>query len=464
MDSILKRLSRCCKNNMEEKDTKKIKEIKKEKGKSEPRKANERFVALSPKTPIDIAEWRNIVKDNFPDLVFPAEIGLSVVAQLLIRDIKNPFALVYVDVPSSGKTITLNFFSQARELVYTTDNFTPASFVSHAANRPKADLEQNDMLPQIQYKTLIIRDLAPAFAKKDEDVQAMLGVFIRVLDGEGLETNSGLHGKRGYTGDYLFMLLSASTPIRSRIWKAMGNLGSRLFFLNIGGKEKSEEALAKQLKSPCHDKELICRMATEEFTKTLWHLYPTGVEWDKENEDLGTTSIVAKFAKVLAKLRSAINVSEEYSGSRKYNHSQPITEMPDRLNQLLYNLARGHALIDGRQKLSLVDMEVVARVAIDSAPPKRSKIFRQLILNGGSLTTGQVMELLDVSRPIALKAMRELVILKVVEVIGDIDDNSEHSILIKSDQKILLTEKYDWFGTEECKKLIDHTGQNSLLT
>lgn len=77
----------------------------------------------------------------------------------------------------------------------------------------------------------------------------MLGILIRVLDGEGLETNSGVYGKRGYVGDYLFMMLCASTQIRPRVWKVMGNLGSRLFFLNINGTEKSEEVLAEQLKN-----------------------------------------------------------------------------------------------------------------------------------------------------------------------------------------------------------------------
>jgi len=439
---------------MEKRDIKKIKEIRNERKTEEVRKGNERFVQLLPDTPIEIEEWRNIIRDNFSDLVLPAEAGLSVISQLLIKDIRNPFSLVYVDVPSSGKTITLNFFSKTKELAYTTDNFTPASFVSHSANTKKTDLEKNDMLPQIQYKTLIVRDLAPIFAKKDEDVQAMLGILIRVLDGEGLETNSGLHGKRGYVGNYLFMMLSASTPIRSRIWKVMGNLGSRLFFLNINGKEKSDETLVKQLKQPCFDKEVVCRVATNDFIKTLWSSYPNGVDWDREKDELEAANIIVKFARVLAKLRSSINMSDDNFGSKKYNHSLPITEMPDRLSQLLYNLARGHALVCRRNFLSLEDMPIIARVSIDSAPPKRSKIFKHLIKNGGSLDTSEIMKILKVSRPIALKSMKELIILGVVDVIGNIEIEVDFQLEGRSDQKIFLTKKYEWFSTEECKKLI----------
>ncbi|NCA93642.1 MAG: hypothetical protein EOM84_00525 [Sphingobacteriia bacterium] len=148
---------------------KEFEKIKKEVRDSKPTE-NERFISLSPKFPINIEEWKSIISENFPDLIIPTEAGLSVIAQLLIEDIKNPFALVFVDVPSSGKTIALNFFSGLNKLIYTTDNFTPASFVSHSANTKKEDLLKNDMLPQIRYRTLIIRDLAPIFAKRDEDV------------------------------------------------------------------------------------------------------------------------------------------------------------------------------------------------------------------------------------------------------------------------------------------------------
>lgn len=440
-------------------EEKKFKEIKKEIKSAV--KENERFAKLEPNTPIKIEEWRGIIGDNFPDLSFPAEAGLSVIAQLLIEDITNPFALVYVDVPSSGKTITLNFFSTVKDLIYTTDNFTPASFVSHSANRKKADLEKNDMLPQIKYRTLIIRDLAPIFAKRDEDVQAMLGILIRVLDGEGLETNSGLYGKRGYIGDYLFMLLSASTPIRPRIWKVMGNLGSRLFFLNIDGAEKDEKTLVNQLKNSCRDKELLCREATEEFIKTLWNKYPEGIFWNKENDEQCYMEIIARLAKILARLRSSINVWEEPYGNKKYNHTQPITEMPDRLNQLIYNLARGHALVCERDNINEDDLKIAIRVALDSAPPNRAKIFKHLIEKDGQMTTKEVIEKLECSRPTALKLMQELAILKIVDTDGNMEDESE-TFGGRPEQRMLLKEKYQWFISEECKKLLNHNGGNGL--
>lgn len=423
-------------------------------------KAKERFIRLSPGTKIEIEEWRGILNDNFPDLAFAAEAGLSVMGQLLIEDIKNPFALVYVDVPSSGKTVTLNFFSTLKELVFTADDFSPASFVSHAANKNKSTLEKIDLLPKIRYKALMVRDMAPIFAKRDEDVQAMLGILIRVLDGEGFESASGVHGKRGYVGDYLFMLLSASTPIRPRIWKVMGNLGSRLFFFNINGIEKDEIELANQLKTSCRDKEIICREATENFIKTLWNKYHQGVYWDKEKDDIKLTQIIGRLARILAKLRSPINIWEDSAGKEKYNHTQIATEMPDRLNQLLYNLTRGHALICGRENIGQDDLAMTIRVALDSALPNRSKIFKHLINKNGTLATSDVMDVLKCSRPTALKLMQEMILLELVDTNDNLDDESHYPG--KPEQKIILKDKYSWFISDEYKELTKHSGRNGL--
>ena len=185
-----------------------------------------------PQTPVTVEEWRTSIEANFKGLLRAAEISGSVMTQLLLNDVANPFALVLLDVPSSGKTITTNFFD-VPQLSYTTDFFTPASLVSHATNVAREKLGDLDMLPRIRYKTLIVRDLAPIFGTREDDLLEMIGRLTRALDGEGLETDSGAHGQRGYKGDYLFMLLAGSTPLSPRVYKVLGTLGSRLFFISF---------------------------------------------------------------------------------------------------------------------------------------------------------------------------------------------------------------------------------------
>jgi len=410
-------------------------------------------------------EWCDTIKSNFPELLFPAEVGLSIIAQILIKDITNPFALVLVDVPSSGKTITINFFSEIDGLTYASDKFTPASFVSNATNVKKADLSKIDLLPRLKYKMFLLRDLATLFSKRDDDLNECLGLLTRVLDGEGLNTDSGVHGQRQYVGEYLFMVLAGSTPIPPRVWKMMGNLGSRLFFLNINSKEKSEEELADQLASAAYkEKEKVCRHATKYFLQTLWHRHQDGVEWDKA-ADKDYTLIVARCARLLAKMRGVINVWKDKSQDGEvYEHTVPVIEKPDRINQLFYNLCRGHALVRGRKKINEEDLRLIVELAIDSAPTIQAKLFRKLLENNGEMKTGEVMVALNCSRPTALKEMEKFKILGVCTVTQD-----SYGEVGEPEKTVCLADSFKWFLSDECKKIrgmsipsINHTASDLI--
>ena len=226
-----------------------------------------------------------MIAKNFPSLARAAEICLSVEAQLLLNDVVNPFALALVDVPASGKTITLNFFTNPEELAYTTDYFSAAAFVSHATNVRREELSNVDLLPRIRFKTAIVRELNSILGAKEDDLIKSLGILTRVLDGEGLETDSGVHGRRGYSGDYTFMLLAGTTPIQPRVFKVMGNFGSRLFFLSLRSPDTdNDELIALNRGKDRKLKENECRKITENFLRTLWSANPQGVDWDKEKD------------------------------------------------------------------------------------------------------------------------------------------------------------------------------------
>lgn len=403
-----------------------------------------------PASPLTFENWKQTVVSHFPDLVFAGEVGLSTIAQILIRDVTNPFALVLVDVPSAGKTITINFFSEIEGLTYATDKFTPASFVSNAANVKKERLKEVDLLPRLQYKMFLIRDLATLFSKRDDDLNECLGILTRVLDGEGLNTDSGIHGQRQYVGEYLFMVLAASTPIPPRVWKMMGNLGSRLFFLNMQSKDKSEAELADQLGSTAYkEKESACKTATRQLLETLWSKYPDGVAWDNAKDDRELKLIIARSAQLLARLRGVINLWKEHGeDGEKYSYTSPVIEKPDRINQLFYNLCRGHALVCGRTQLSHDDLRLVIELAIDSAPTIRTRLFRKLLDLGGKMCTTEVEATLNCSKPTALKEMETLRLLGLCTV------TQESQGKVGEPEKILLlNEALKWFLSEECKQI-----------
>ena len=399
---------------------------------------------------VSFERWRGVIRENFPILLRPAEVCLSVVAQLLLNDVSNPFAIALVDVPSSSKTITLNFFDGPTELTYTTDNFTPASFVSHASNLKREDLGDVDLLPRIRYHTLIVRDLGSIFGANDDDLIKSLGILTRVLDGEGLETDSGVHGRRGYKGDYLFMLLAGTPPIQPRVFKIMGNLGSRLFFLRLHTPDEDDDELIAQNKGTAWKlKESACRGATENFLRTVWAANQKGVTWNKAEDPEDCLRVIARCARLLARLRGAINVWPADEAGEKLLHTEPVIEKPRRINCLFYNLARAHALICGRGQLTVEDLWPVLDVTCDTAPNNRAKVIRGLIEADGILCTSDVVKLLRCSPPTARKEMEALSVLGVVDKTGEGKDEPG-----RPETQITLVSRFAWFKSDECKSLM----------
>jgi hypothetical protein len=403
-----------------------------------------------PDLELDFGGWKKIITDNFPELFLAAEFGASIMAQILVKDITNPFALVLVDVPSAGKTIAINFFSEIDGLTYASDKFTPASFVSNATNVKKEDLAEIDLLPKLKYKMFLIRDLATLFSKQDDMLNECLGTLTRVLDGEGFATDTGVHGQRQYVGEYLFMIFAGSTPIHPRVWKMMGNLGSRLFFLTLHSRDKSDDELANQLTTLAHkEKEKICRLATKRLLQTLWFNHQNGVDWNKTEDEKEYILAIGRCARMLARMRGVINVWKEkspsFEGEESYDHTIPTTEKPDRINQLLYNLCRGHALVCGRTQVNEDDLRLAVELAIESAPMNRARLLGKLLENGGTMTTGEIEVALNCSAPTALKEMETMSILKV----GYISTVSSE-FAGRPEKTLHLAKDFMWFLSDAC--------------
>jgi hypothetical protein len=247
------------------------------------------------------------------------------------------------------------------------------------------------------------------------------------------------------------MMMAASTPISSRVWRIMGSLGSRLFFLNMNARNKSEHELADQLVSTAvKDKERACRIITKHFLFGLWHRHQEGIEWNRQGDPRECLLVITRCAKLLANLRGIVSlwkVNKRDDGEDEYDYQPPVIEKPDRIAQLFYNLCRGHAVVAGRSQINEDDLRFVIELAIDSSPPTRAKLVSILIENGGELKTTQVETLLQCSKTTALKEMETLKALNVCDI-------TEQGGMIGQPEKIIrLKEDFRWFMSDECKDL-----------
>src|SRR2546422_1049590 len=189
----------------------------------------------------DASLLRQTVEQHFPGLWLAVDLGLATCATLLLADNTNPTAVIFVGGASTVKTTVANMFARAtvkrtktgslEPLCYRSDKFTPAAFVSQAANVNANDLAKIDLLPRIKDRVLLTPELAPIFRGNDDELTKTFATVTRVLDGQGLVTDSGTHGQRGYDGRHMFAWIGCTTPLPERAWRIMGQLGSRLFFL-----------------------------------------------------------------------------------------------------------------------------------------------------------------------------------------------------------------------------------------
>ncbi|MBA5868017.1 MAG: hypothetical protein GDA67_15090 [Nitrospira sp. CR1.3] len=340
---------------------------------------------------------RATVMTHFPTLWPAAEAGLSTAATLLLADNSNPVALIYVGPPSAGKTTVVSMFdgatSDGKPLCYRSDKFTTAAFVSQSAKVSREELANVDLLPRIRHKVLLTPELSTTFRGKQDELAERFSTLTRILDGQGYTTDSGTHGKRGYTGDYLFAWLGATTPFDPIVWKVMAQLGSRMFFLVMDAvAEPTVEDLVSVNRQPIVYEEGLrqCREAIHQFLEGLFaaHGGVRGVQWKPEENAPHVLKGIARCAMLLATLRTPYNDDNPYEA-----------ESPLRANAVLYNMARGHALISGRTHLAMDDLPAIARVTLSSIPTRRRAVLLTMAeAEGAPLTVAQVEQATKVSR------------------------------------------------------------------
>ncbi len=377
----------------------------------------------APSAPPNIAAVEQIVRDAFPDLWPAVELGLAVCATLLLKDNANPTAVIYTGPPAAGKTTVTSMFDGATvkvgarvvELCYRSDGFTPASFVSQAANVSREDLERVDLLPRIKDKVLLTPELAPILRGKEDDLVQRLSILTQVLDGQGRTIDGGTHGRRGHVGEHYFAWLGCTTPLDKNVWRVMAQLGSRLFFLvmETGEAYTVERLLRAQEEAPYKTKLAECKAALHPFLSALFEAWGgiRGVAWRMKEAPLAVREWIARFALVLAAMRSA-------RGQDATSDAPIVSEAPLRALEVLTNLAKAHALVYGRSQLSEDDLPMLVRVTLSSMPPEGAAIFRALAEQGGApLTVEQARLAMRVkSRDTAAAALDHLDRLGVVAV------------------------------------------------
>lgn len=410
-----------------------------------------------------LEEWQRHLKEkreilertsneNFFGLWNSLEFILSIKNILHILGCTLPFCGIILGPPSSLKTLGLEMLRKWRNIYYT-DSFSAKSFVSHNTSVPKEKLKEIDLLPRIKNKFFLAPELAPTFARKDEDLIEILGIMTRILDGNGYESDSGAHGHRGYTGEYMFVMNGAAVDIPYKVHKYLGTLGPKIYFFRMAKSKRSEDQYCEQLKADNFRLKFSnVQEALNDYLKIfegcpimdLENNLPK-IKWSKENDEIEGYKIIIKLGKLLARLRGTVSTwNTKGTQGADYGYSLPTIEDPSRAITQLYNLARGHALLYGHNSITMEDIPIIIKVVLSTASIERVSIFDLLLAHKGKLTTNIIVDSLGVAKSTAHRTMVELKALELVKMYQD-PNSLEYNIN--------LVDEFDWFLTDEFNQL-----------
>lgn len=340
---------------------------------------------------------------------------LAVVASLSYADISCCLTLILEGRSGAGKSALLEMLNPNevnKEYLRREDKFTAAAFVSNASNVTKKNLKDVDLLPKLVHKVMLTKELASMFGSDDKALLYIFGTITAVLDGRGFKTATGVHGERGYEGDFRFNWIGATTPIPTRIHNIMAQFGCRLLFYECRFPEPTyEEVLAKMKDASSYAMYPECNRLVNDFVTQ--HFERNGVN-SVHTTDIETPETIFRelynCAQIMTMGRRAVIEEESAPSSEqtdvRYHASPP--EVVFRPLEMFRGIAIGSALIAKREYLTVDDVAIVRHIAFSSIPAKRRALLRCLISAGGSLTSGEVMQRMGCSKPTALKWMREL--------------------------------------------------------
>lgn len=326
---------------------------------------------------------------------------LSAHATLLLRGQTGGIGLVITGPSGSGKTTVLKFLEGLDEMVYRSDDVTPASFVSHDSSKNEEQLKEVDLLPRIKRKTLLSRDMATWFAGDQEAVYKRMSIMAPLMDGDGYTRDTGSHGQRGYTGgEYRFNFIGATTPLKSRAWQAMGTVGNRLVFHEKRGTSDTASVVDDVIGGSNYGERVKrCQESVHAFLQQLWD----------ETEGVGSVEFTESPAPEVWSVLECLTRLVQHSRAPLIEGT-PQPEGGHRIAQTLFSIAQGHALLHGRQRVEIEDMHICGRIALSTMPSERRPIIRALVnpASEGELTAREVEAIAGVTRPTAHSRMELL--------------------------------------------------------
>lgn len=435
---------------------------------------------------------KEVTLKNLPELWPALDFSLTVKTILNVQGIDLPFIGIILGPPSSMKTVAVDLFKGYKHTYYT-DNFSARSFVSHLSGKTEKELRKIDLLPKIRNRHFLTPELSAMFSTKEDDLHNVIGMLMRIADGQGFQNDSGAQGHRGYDGKMMFVWTGAAVEIPYKVHKLLSYLGAKLYFFRIPYIKKTEDDFFDRRNDDFHIKKQLVKSALFEYLfyfemnpdiviedepdaeSMIWNGHADDDDDDvskhytdntdgmlpkikmrPEDDDPEAHRMIIRMAMMLSHLRASINVWDSGNQGTDFNYTFAHIEAASRAIEQMRNFARSHALSQGRLSITTDDIPIVIHTALSTASNERVKLFELLIENEGILTTEIVCKSFDITPPPARKTMTEL---KAIKLVDDITGPDGYNF----EKKIRLKSEFNWFLSSEFKALKDQMFENKVV-
>lgn len=314
---------------------------------------------------VQVAIWQELtdhLNQHFynPDLQAVRGVFAAVHAHYAEGD---PVWLFVIGPPRSGKTsVAINCISNLPEVTVESD-LTPRSFIVG-----KKGGEKNSLLKPGHDVILAFKDFTTMISRREDDQKEIMAMLREVYDGQvrrrTAEVNTLWVGKA--------TVIAACTPAIERAWGIHRDLGERFSQIRWRSSD-NPQATAKRARQQIGNEKVIASI-TRALVDTFFSL---------ANGNLAGLSDVYgdqidAAATLVARLRCNV-VRDSHANRQIIDVSTP--EEPTTIAKNLATVATHHAALFGHDLVSIEDMHLALRMALDTVPSSRARIVSNLNRN-----------------------------------------------------------------------------------
>jgi hypothetical protein len=320
-----------------------------------------------------------------------------------------------------------------------------------------------------------------------------------------------VYGRRAYEGIHMFSWIGAAVDVPHLVYKVLGTLGQKLYFFRLPFKDITTSNVNEELGSDFNTKFDSIQTALFDYLKwfeigpDLVHdnrdgeadyddvdslfdyekdlRFKPGVpgnefkfhdnddvvwkevmkkkkqaiekgkvqgsrllkmKWDRSKDESQAKQCIAELAVLLSHLRCDVQTWREGSD---IGYSPSLPEHPQRAAEILFNLAKGHALLYGRNFVTMQDIPIIVKTVLSTAQIDRVKLFSLVLANKGRpLFTSEIIKSLNISPQTARRKMLEF---RAIGLVDEEYSGSSHELYIQ------LKPEFNWFLGEEIKQIRD---------